>query len=303
MPTVLTAIWPVFGLLVTGYLLKRINFPDAIFWPLAEKMTYYVLFPALLVNRLSQAQLEGQQSLKIVMLVLLLLLLGSFCVFIAKRFVAVSAPAFTSLYQGGMRFNTFIALSVSALLLPESGVVLGAVITAVMIPTLNLLCILVFAVYGEGKASLIGVIKALCKNPLILACVLGIFLNLSGIGAPGPITPILGLLGQMALPMGLLAVGAALEIRALGNAGAALYSSMLVKLVLFPLIAWGLALMMGLSETARQACIIFASVPTATSAYILARQLGGDAQLMASIITVQTLVAMLTMPLVYIILL
>ena len=102
----------------------------------------------------------------------------------------------------------------------------------------------------------------------------------------------------MALPLGLLSVGAALDLTALRSSGRVLYISSAIKLLLFPLIAWGVAYGLELSALASQVLIIFAAMPTATSAYILARQLGGDAPLMAAIITAQTLFAMLTIPLV-----
>lgn len=298
MDGILTALWPVFALLVIGYLARRYDFPGSAFWPPAEKATYFVLFPSLLVSRLSQADLASVQSSLLVTAVLSMLLILSLLVLLIRPLLSVGNAQFTSVYQGSLRFNTYVALAVSAALMPEQGVVLAAVMTALMIPALNLLCVLIFAWFGESRPSIKGVLKTLARNPLILACLLGIALNLTGIGLPAPARPVLGLLGGMALPLGLLAVGAALNLRVLKHSGPAVVAASLFKLIVCPLIAFALSRLFGLSEAASLVLLIFASVPTATTAYILARQLGGDAELMANIITTQTLISLLSMPLV-----
>jgi len=141
------------------------------------------------------------------------------------------------------------------------------------------------------------VLRNLIRNPLILACLLGMLLNYSGLGMPAPLRPVAELLGQMALPLGLLAVGAGLSLRALRAVGPALLAASAIKLLLFPLLALGIARLLALDPLSGSLLVLFATMPTASSAYILARQLGGDAPMMAAIITGQTLLSVLTIPL------
>ncbi|KEA63463.1 putative membrane protein [Marinobacterium lacunae] len=296
MDGILTALWPLFALLLLGYLARRTDFPGAAFWPPAERATYYVLFPSLLVSRLSRAELGGAQTLQLVLAVLALLIIGTLILLLLRLVFRFPNAQFTSVYQGGMRFNTYVALAASAALIPGPGVALAAVVTAVMIPTLNLLCVLVFAWFGQSRPTLKGVLRTLATNPLILACLLGIALNLSGLGLPGPARPVLDLLGGMALPLGLLAVGAAIDLRMIRGSGTPVLIAIVVKLLLFPVLAVALSSLFELDLMASQVMLIFTAVPTATASYILARQLGGDAPMMANIITAQTLISMLTMP-------
>ncbi|GGC09643.1 hypothetical protein GCM10011352_40120 [Marinobacterium zhoushanense] len=297
MDSILTALWPLFALLIIGYLARRFDFPGAAFWPPAERATYYILFPSLLVSRLSSAEFGGEQTLQMVLTVLALLLIGSLLLLLLRPVLSLQNAQFTSVYQGSLRFNTYVALAASAALVPGQGVALAAVVTAVMIPTLNLLCVLVFAWFGAARPTLRGVLRTLITNPLILACLLGILLNLLGLGLPSPVRSVLDLLGGMALPLGLLAVGAAIDLRLLRGSGRGVFITIVVKLLLFPLLAMLLAGVGGLDLAASQVLLVFAAVPTATASYILARQLGGDAPMMANIITAQTLASMLTMPL------
>jgi predicted permease len=104
-------------------------------------------------------------------------------------------------------------------------------------------------------------------------------------------------LSNLALPLGLMTVGAGLQLAALRRASAPFLVAAGLKLLLLPLVALGLTQLMGLSGLLVQVAVLLAALPTATSAYILARQLGGDAPLMAAIISGQTLLAMVTIPL------
>ncbi len=302
MLSIITALWPVFALLLLGYLARRFDFPGEHFWGPAEKATYYVFFPALLVTRLSQAQLTGEMSFSLVMAVLLLLATGVVVCLLLKPFMGLTAAAYTSFFQGAMRFNTYVALAASVALYGDEGIVHAAIITAVMIPMLNLLCVLAFSSVAAERPSIARVLKTLATNPLILSCLLGIALSVSGLGLPIWISSVLDLLARMALPLGLLAVGAGLTLHNLKGSWRALGWSSGVKLLLFPVLAMAIGRLMGLDPLATQVLLLFAAVPTATSAYILARQLGGDAALMAAIITFQTLLAMLSLPLVLLIL-
>ena len=106
----------------------------------------------------------------------------------------------------------------------------------------------------------------------------------------------MGILSQAALPVGLLAVGFALNLRALRGAIAPLGWACVAKFLALPLVALMLARIWGAEPLVTQVLILFAALPTASSSYILARQMGGDAPLMAGIITAQTLLAMATLP-------
>lgn len=302
MQPIIIALWPVFALLLLGFLARRSGFPGEGFWQPAEKATYYVLFPALLVERLANAQMAGDDSIRLAALVVVVLVMAALFCCACKPLLRLTVPAFTSFFQGSVRFNTYVALAVTAALHGSEGIVLAAVITAVMIPLLNLFSVLAFALTSEQAFSPRQLLMTLARNPLILACLLGIALSLSGAALPLGVTSVLELLGRMALPMGLLAVGAGLDLRALRGGGRALVAASLIKLLFLPLLAFALAGLWQLDLLTTSVVVIFAAVPTATSAYILARQMGGDAELMAGIITAQTLISMLTLPVVLILL-
>lgn len=194
-----------------------------------------------------------------------------------------------------IRFNTYVGLAVALAVFQAKGGTVAALVMAIMIPLINVLCVLVLTVHAGGSATVAGVARELVTNPLILGCLTGIGLNLSGIGLPWGSGAVLEILARAALPLGLLAVGAGLRLEGLAHPGLLAAASTL-KLLILPALAAGLCglLQPGRLETA--VLVMFAALPGAPTAYILARQLNGDAPLIAAIVTVETAAALVTLP-------
>jgi len=195
--------------------------------------------------------------------------------------------------QGGIRFNSYVLLAFVDSVYGDEGLVLAAIVMAFVIPFINVLCISTFAIYTQrGTFSLKSFFKTIIKNPLIVACVVGGVINSSGVSVPLVVLKSLSLLSNAALPIGLLSVGVGLEFKYLKSAKSELIVSTLAKLIYFPIVIYGVGLVFGLSGMMLSIAVVFGAMPTAVSGYILARELGGDTTLMASIITLQTLVCM-----------
>lgn len=293
------ALLPVLVLIVMGYLLKRSAFMSDEAWSGMEKLTYYILFPALLIHTLGKQSVAGLPWITILMITVITLLLSAVILIVWHRvFQSVSGPTFTSIFQGGVRFNTYIALAVCAAFYGPQGLAVCAVAAGFMIVLINVLCISVFAVWGENNSGKTSIIRDLASNPLILGCVAGWMLSVSGIGLPGVSSEILEIVGRAALPFGLLAVGAALRLDAVKGHVKSITLSSVIQFAVKPLTVITLLYALNISGVVAGALIIAFFVPTASSAYILARQLGGDTETMSSIITFQTLLAFVFMPLI-----
>lgn len=301
MTVISLALVPIFFIILLGYGFKHIGFPGDEFWPLLEKVTYFVLFPALLVNNLVTAPLHQLAVAPLAtVLISTILLVSAFLVFI-RRWLPVDGPEFTSIFQGSVRFNSYVGMAVIVALKIPSGLTLSTVALASMIPLINVLCVIILAHYAIGSTTSSrwqNMRAALVRNPLILACVTGILINWAHISVPGTLQQFLELLGRAALPMGLLTVGAGLCLNALRRGTFSLLLSMVLKLLIFPLLAWLVCQWFAVDRQATLIAVLFTAVPTATSSYILARQMGGDHILMANIVTLQTIAAAVTLPVV-----
>jgi predicted permease len=295
-----SALAPVFGLILLGYVLKRRGFPGEGFWFPAEKLTYYLLLPALLVESTRRASL-GSGTLRPALAVVLAVLALSGLLFACRRRLKLSGPTFTSVVQGSIRPNTYVGLAATAGLLGAPGLAHAAVILALMVPLVNILSVSALCSHGDCSArrpGIAGFALELAKNPLILAILIGLALNASGLPLPGAAVELLDILGQAALPLGLLAVGAGLSFAAVGQGRRPILVCLLTHLVLLPALTIIACLLLGASAEGLTTAILFTAIPTAPSAYILARQLGGDHALMAAVITAQTVAAAASLPLI-----
>lgn len=296
MEHIVNTLIPIFSLILLGYYFKRTRFPSTEFWPLADKFTYYVLMPALLVYKLSMADINLAYTINLVLTALISITIVFVFLVVLNFFVKFENRAFTSIMQGGIRFNSYVILAFVDSVYGDKGLVLTAILMAFVIPYINVLCISTFALYTQkGNFSLKSFMKTIIKNPLILACVVGGIINASGIDVPLVAMQTVGILSHSALPFGLLSVGVGLEFKYLHSAKSELVVSAFAKLLFFPAVIYGVGLLFGLSGMMLSVAVLFGAMPTAVSGYILARELGGDTKLMASIITIQTLLCMATL--------
>lgn len=303
---IVSAIAPVFLLLVVGNLLRRLGFPDGRrapvaggFWQSADRLVYWLLFPALLFQETSRAPLGDGVLGDYALILLGALLFAGFTSLAVARAARASNAAAGSIFQGAMRHNTFIAFAVCDSLFGAAGMAQASLATAVLVPATNVaaVSVLVMLRHDRGAGGLprrLG--QELVRNPLLIAIALGLTCNVAGLPVPQVIGDAVGLLARVALPLALLCVGAALRIRALRQAGLPTFISLLGKLALFPATVFALVTLIGLTGMPAIVAAIYGAVPTAVSGYALARQLDSDAELMAVIITAQTLAAILTMP-------
>ena len=304
------AIAPVFLLLVLGNLLRRLGFPDGRgasaagvlaggFWLGADRLVYWLLFPALLFQETSRAPLSDGVLGHYALILLGAMLLAGFASLAIARAAGSPNAAAGSIFQGAMRHNTFIAFAVCDSLFGAAGMAQAALATAVLVPATNVAAVSVLVLLQHDHAS--GglrrrLIQELVRNPLLIAIALGLACNIAGLQMPQILSDGVALLARVALPLALLCVGAALRIRALRQAGFPTLISLIGKLALYPAAIFALVGLVGLTGMPAVVAAIYGAVPTAVSSYALARQLGGDAELMAVIITAQTLAAILTMP-------
>ncbi|MDZ4251857.1 MAG: AEC family transporter [Sulfuritalea sp.] len=287
------ALLPDFALILLGSALRRVLHLGDHFWSGLEKLVYYVLFPALLFNGLVKTRIDWAAAGPLLAVVMGAMATGMVLGYGARMF-RLTPMSFASQYQCAFRFNSYIGLAVAGKLYGVPGIAAMAIVVGVMVPPANMAAVWMLARHGEAS-----VWRELARNPLILATLAGTAANLAGFQPPQMLLQFLGRLGEAAIALGLLAVGAGL--RSTGSkvgAGAAAAAGYLlaVKLIAMPLAALGLIRWFGLSGVYAGVALVFAALPTASSAYILAQRMGGDGPRVAWLISVSTVFGMLTLP-------
>jgi predicted permease len=205
-------------------------------------------------------------------------------------------PSFTSMFQSSVRWNAFVALAAAEQFL-SGGIALLAVAIAVLIPLINVTCIVVLAAFGPSKASVGKVLSTLSRNPLVQACVIGLTLNFSGLSLPLPVAEALDMIGRGALGVGLMAVGAGISLRRLARLDWRVGFGVLMRPVIASSIFVAFGTLIGLPGIQIFAGVLVFAAPAASNGYIVAKQMGGAADLYADIMTWQVVLSLLALPL------
>jgi predicted permease len=297
MTNILISLLPILIITIMGYVFRRAQMFDGDFWPQAERLTYFVLLPCLFFLLTFKADLSDENLIHAPFLLAGIIIFITVIMLLLRKFISSNEPAFTSLYQGAIRFNGYMLIPSSLMMFGESGGAITAIVISVIVPIVNFLCVYVLARYGNHKTvNFKSVVIRFLKNPFIISCLLGSVFNYYGVNLPVFATDTLDIMSNAALPIGLLCVGAGLDFSQIRSVPKELVASCLIKLVIYPLLVVLVGLGLHVDRLIIQICLLFAIMPSATASYLMAKQMGGDAPLMANIIMVQTALSIVTMP-------
>lgn len=292
MLTIFLAIAPVIVIIMMGYSLRRGNILSIEFWNFNDSLVYRILMPALFFAKISTADLSGNLGDYA-----FLLYAGFFAAIFCGWFLGrkIQAPQASSLMQGSARFNTFIGLAIAEAVYGTKGLQLAVLGSALLVPIVNVTVVSLMArqLGSSGKSILIELVK----NPLILSICAGVLYNFTGLNEVPVLHEIARILGNAALPIMLLSVGANLKLRGLSGSRKIIGFSMIGKFLINPIAVIFAALVLNTDPLFIQVALIFAALPTGVASYTLAREMQGDAPLMAAIITIQTLLSFIILPL------
>jgi malonate transporter len=303
MTTIFLALLPVFIVILIGFALRRFHVIRDEQWAGLDQLCYFVLFPAIIFKEIAAAdftgvpvfRMAGAMMLAVSVMIGLLVLLNR----PLMKGLRMGGPQFTSLVQGAARWHTFIAFAIIPLQFGPKALPLGAVSAAAMTPLLNILCVIVMARFaGDAQVPARGLFLSIIRNPFVFSSLGGVAWQISGLELPGMALQVLDMIGRGALGLALLTVGAGLRLGDALTGWPPVAAAVVLKLLAMPLIMAGTLLLMGVEGQAFAVAMLSAAVPTSSGAYVLARQMGGDAPMVASMLTIQVIAAAVTIPLV-----
>lgn len=282
---------PDFSLILIGWLLVRYTSFDRGFWSGVERLVYFVLFPALLLQATNSAVFDFSTTSAMLGLAVVTTVFGMAAGYAVKWVLRPNPIDFASGLQTAFRFNSYIALALASRLGGSEGLAMMAVIVGCVVPMCNVAAVWALARHGEARLW-----RELARNPLILATAGGLITNLIGLHPPEVLGMTLARLGSASTALGLMTVGAGLQMRgAVGTVGPVAWWTG-VKLLAMPAFAWAVGRHLPLSPLQLQIAVLYAAMPTASSAYILAVRMGGNGPMVAAAISAMTVSAIFTAP-------
>ena len=286
------AILPVVAAIALGYLLKVRGVPQTI-WAIAEKSVFFLFLPALILHHVAVRDVAMEEVLAMMVpIVAVIIGLGIIAYWLARLVIKSPPSTAASVHQSSIRLNGVVMIAITPGLLGEAVWPYVAVMTSFWPALSNTTSILVYVRALGSHRSLKATLLTVLKNPVVIAVALGTALNVGGMGPYVEAFGLFELLGRAALPVGLLAAGAALEFASLRQSGPPTLLATGLKLVAMPALMWLLCDALGMPLLITQVMVISAALPASPSSYVLASQMGGDAKTVASAITLQHLLGM-----------
>lgn len=293
---IFVSLFPLIVLIALGYVLKKKVFTDEAFWKGTERINYYVFFPIMLFLNLATAEINISAINHIMLVVCIVFFIAICTLYLIKAIYKIPFFRFGVYVQSVIRFNTYIGLAVIASLFQQKGMTIFAIILVFCIPIVNILSVLAFT--SAEQMNPLSLLKSLMQNPLILGCIIGGLFNISGLSLWDGFEGLLKQLALCSLPLGLLCVGAAFQFKGLVGDVIPLVSNTVARMIIMPSLAFSLCYILNIPKLETQILVLFCALPTASASYILTKVLGGDSTLMASIISLQTVVAVLSLPII-----
>ena len=303
---IINSIAPIFLLIALGKILRKTGFLPEAFFKGLNRLVFWFALPALLINSVSQATLELDTISRVVGLLTTATLLTMLLAWIAGRPLSLSAPQTGAFIQGAFRGNAaFISLPVIVYSMGQQEPGTEALATVVLAPVVilfNILGVIVLTRFSSDRKghriSALSVGMEMLRNPLILACILGIVMNVMDIHLPRFIATTFEALGRTSLPLVLMSIGATLEIERLRGAASPSLVASLIKVVAAPLFGVLLSGLFRTSHTELMIAVFFLASPAAAMSYIMAEEMGNDGPLAGRIVTLSTLFSAVTIPII-----
>lgn len=283
---------PDFLLIACGYVVCHHTALNRPVWEAAERLVYYLLFPVLLFGSIVKSPLDPARTLHLAAGGVGVCLSGVLLAYLLGRWPRIDRWRHASGAQVAFRFNSYVALALAERLGGAQGVAWTALLVALCVPLCNIAAVWPLARHGGQSYG-----RELARNPLILSTGAGLIANLLGLQLPEAVATTLQRIGLAALPLGLMAVGAGLQLGGLRSAPSLAAGILGIRHLAMPLVAFGLVLLLDLPPAQAAIVIAFSALPTASSCYVLAARMGGDGPYVAGLVTVSTLVGMFSLPL------
>lgn len=297
------ALLPVFIVIIIGAVLRRANLLGEAHWAGVDHICYFVLFPAIIFKEIAAADFSHIPVFHMAAAMVMALAI-MFAALLTLRVplssvLGINGAQYSSLFQGATRWHTFIAFAIVPLFFGEDALALAAVSAATMTPLLNIVCVIVMTLYVGGERPTAGKLALIVlRNPFFLSSMAGVLFQALGLSLPAMGIQVLDMIGRGALGLALLTVGAGLHFGEAAAAKATVGLATILKLLVMPCLMFVALKLFGVTGTPASVAMLCGAVPTGSGAYVLARQMGGDAPLVANILTLQVICAALTIPLV-----
>lgn len=297
---------PIFAVIGLGIVLRWRGFLTAEVTQGFNRFAYYFALPMFLFYELGSAATGTGLANQFVMILLPAAMLTAVTGWLVATAFRLPMDSRGAMIQASFRGNlAFIGLPLiffSTDHLPDplrSQIETAVLISIVPVVLFYNLCSVAILEYyrpqASSQSSVADLFKQVIANPLIVACVAGAAMQMSGLPIPVSISRTCEVVGASAFPMALLGIGSQLASISVVGQWVAASLATVIKAVVCPLFGWLIAMATGLDGVQLQSILILCACPTSVSSYVLTEQMQGDADLAASSVVLCTVCSLFTL--------
>lgn len=295
----LNATIPLFLVMVIGWLLKNKGFISDEFVKVSNKLNFNVTLPCFLFLDMKDCHIRDNFNGKYVLYCFLVTLVCILATWIYGRIFIKDKSVIGEFVQGSYRGSAAV-LGIALIANVAGDVGMGPIMIVGAVPLYNVFAVIILAVENKNdndrnlKKLIKQAIKGVCTNPIILSLFAGLMCSLIEVDMPGVVNDTVSCIGKMTTPLALICIGASFKgttaIKMLGPT----VTATLIKLVVQPLVFLPIAASLGFGVAEMAAVLVMLGAPTTPSCYIMAKNMGHEGSLTASIVALTTLLSAFT---------
>ena len=294
----LNVVLPIFFIMTLGFLLKKVKMVDEHSLNIMNKLVFRVFMSTLLflnvynIGDLSALSMDNLKLLGYAFIIILVVLFIAWLIYMPK---VKDKRKLSVLIQGVYRGNfVLFGLAIVDSIYGKEGLATVSLLTIVVIPTFNVLAVIILEYYSGREISKLKLLKQVIKNPLIIATLLGIIFIILKINIPKPIYKTLSDISKIAIPLAFIVLGAELEFGNMVKNIKYLISANILRLIGNPLITVGVGKLVGFQGIELVALLSMSACPTAVASYTMAKEMNADGDLAGEIVATTSMLSIFT---------
>lgn len=272
-----------------GAVLRIVKLADEPTMKKVDKLIFNVFMPMLSFYNIYKTDFTQLTQVGYIVFgcgILTLLFIG--CMVIVPRLIK-PMPTAASLGQAIFRANYLIfGAAVAESIYGEGNFGKIALMGAIAVPMFNALAAVLLERARNSTASPRKLLLAIARNPTVLATLLGILVNLTGLVIPVLVLDVVQDLAGLTTPLSFLSIGVTLKLGQVEKKSY-LISGVLLRLVLIPMAVIPLAILCGFRGQELCALMILFGAPTAVSSYPMAVAMDADGDFAAQMVAYTTI--------------
>ncbi|MHB9306594.1 AEC family transporter [Fusobacterium polymorphum] len=294
----LNVVLPIFFTISLGFFLKKIKMVDENSLNIMNRLVFRVFMSTLLflnvynIGDFSKLSIDNLKLLAYAFIIIFIIVFLAWLIYMPK---VKEKKKLSVLIQGVYRGNfVLFGLAIVDSIYGKEGLATVSLLTIVVIPTFNVLAVIILEYYSGREISKLKLLKQVFKNPLIIATLSGLIFIAFKINLPKPVYKTLSDISKIATPLAFIVLGAELQFGNMLKNIKYLISVNILRLVGNPLITIGVGKLIGFQGIELVALLSMSACPTAVASYTMAKEMNADGDLAGEIVATTSILSIFT---------